>query len=384
MEIFEFLKANSPDFIEATQNLKESQVGGKVSFYSEDSAIKDFGFSLICVNEKRGNPDFTGDIDFEKIKHEFYKLEQGNWNFSLLDLGVIESGSDISDTYFALKKITHYILENNSIPIILGGSQDLCYSQYRAYDGIKYMVNLANIDFKFDLGDSNKNKNNESFLSHMIVDKPYNLFNYSNLGYQTYLNSQEEIKLLDKLFFETYRLGEITNNIKSVEPALRDADIVALDIRSIEGQTLRQNHLHANGFNNREICALARYAGLSDKVSSFGLYELQYLDSKISKSLIAQIIWYFVEGTMYRINENASVNNPSFIKYQVPVENEVLVFYESKLSGRWWIEIPSNLKNTNNKLKQHTLLPCDKETYLSACDQELPERWFKAKQKNEF
>jgi hypothetical protein len=78
------------------------------------------------------------------------------------------------------------------------------------------------------------------------------------------------------------------------------------------------------------------------------------------------------------------VSNPDFIKYKVPVENETLVFYESRLSGRWWIEIPSNINLVNNKLKQHTLLPCDKENYLSACDQELPERWIKAKQKNEF
>lgn len=384
MEIFDFLKPNSKDFIEVINGLNETQVGAKISFYDEDLSVKDYSFSLICINETRGNSNFQADIDFEQIKYEFYKLEQGNWKFSILDLGIIESGDNISDTYYVLQKITHHILKQKSIPIILGGSQDLCYAQYRAYDGIKYMVNLANIDFKFDLGDSNKELNHESFLSHMIVNKPYNLFNYSNLGYQTYLNTQEEIKLLDRLFFEAYRLGEIVSNIKGVEPAMRDADIIALDIRSIEGQSLSVDNLHANGFSNREICALARYAGLSDKVSSFGIYELQHLESKLSHKLIAQIIWYFIEGTMYRINEKASVNNPNFVKYQVPVDNEILVFYESKLSSRWWIEIPSNLKNLNNKLKQHTLLPCDKETYLSACDQELPERWCKAKQKNEF
>lgn len=384
MEITDFLKPNSQDFIETVSSLVETKLGSKVCFYEEDLIIKSFNFSLICVNETRGNTNIEAEIDFEQIKYELYSLEQGNWNFSLLDLGIIESGNDISDTYYALQKITHHILENNSIPLILGGSQDLCYSQYRAYDGIKYMINIANLDFRFDLGDSNAKLNHESFLSHMIVNKPYNLFNYSNLGYQTYFNSQEEIKLLEKMFFEAYRLGELSNNIKSVEPTLRDADMLLLDVRSIESQSLGQDNLHANGFNSREICALSRYAGLSDKVSSFGIYELQYLASKISKKLIAQIIWYFFEGTEYRINEEADVNNPNFVRYQVPIDNELLVFYESKLSGRWWIEIPSNMKSPNNKLKQHTLLPCDKETYLSACDQDMPERWYKAKQKNEF
>lgn len=384
MEIFDVINPNSQDFVATVSNLNETKLGSKVTFYDEELKIDDFSFSVVCVNDTRGNPSAEIDIDFERIKYELYKLEQGNWNFSILDLGIIEEGNSISDTYYALKKITHYILKQKSIPIILGGSQDLCYSQYRAYDGVKYMVNMTNIDFKFDLGDSNAQLNHESFLSHMIVDKPYNLFNYCNLGYQTYLNSQEEIKLLEKLFFEAYRLGEIAGDIKTVEPSLRDTDILSLDIRSIESQSLSQDDLHANGFSNREICALSRYSGLSDKVSSFGVYELQYLKSKTAKKLTAQIIWYFIEGTMYRIDEKADVNNSNFIKYQVPVDDEVLIFYESKLSGRWWIEIPSNLKNINNKLKQHTLLPCDKETYLSACDQELPERWFKAKQKNEF
>ena len=196
-------------------------------------------------------------------------------------MGVINAGSEISDTYFALKSLTQNVLKEKAIPIILGGSQDLLYYQYRAYDGFKYMVNLVNIDFKFDLGDSNIDLNNESFLSHMVVDKPYNLFNYANIGYQTFFNPQEEIMLLDKMFFEGYRLGEIVNEMKLVEPVLRDADLVAIDIRSVESRSLFQEDLYPNGFNSREICALTRYAGLSDKVSSLGIYELQYLNQII-------------------------------------------------------------------------------------------------------
>ena len=109
----------------------------------------------------------------------------------------------------------------NTIPIILGGSQEIIYPIYRAYDKIKYMLNLVNIDYKFDLGESSKEINNSSFLSHMVVNKPYNLFNYSNIGYQTYLNSQEEISLLDKMYFEAYRLGEVVNDIKNSTPDIK-------------------------------------------------------------------------------------------------------------------------------------------------------------------
>jgi len=381
--VFDFLISNSAQFVQEVENLNSNQIGSNITFFDEDDLGK-FDFALICVNETRGNASVDNEIDFERIKYNFYKLQKGNWRLSIVDLGFIEQGSEISDTFFALRTITNHVLEKKAIPIILGGSQDLLYPHYRAYDGIDYMVNIANIDSKFDLGDSNAELNNESFLSHMVVDKPYNLFNYANLGYQTFLNSQEEINLLEKMFFESYRLGEILNDLKIVEPVLRDANLVAIDIRSIESQSLGQDNLNPNGFNNREICSLSRYAGLSDKVSSFGIYELQYLSSEISKKLIGQLLWYFIEGTQYRINEIADVNNSNFIKYRVPIENEELVFYESTLSGRWWIEIPSNINNVNNKLKQHTLLPCDKENYITACNQELPDRWLKAKQKNEF
>jgi hypothetical protein len=384
MEVLEFLTPNSTDFQKSIEELTSFQLGNSVDFVSDVEVIDSYEIAIVCVRETRGANNGQIDFDVESIKYEFYKLYKGNWDTSILDLGHIFPGENITDTYYVIQKLVNYLLKAKIIPVILGGSQDLSYCQYRAYDAVKYMVNMTNIDFKFDLGDSNQPLDSESFLSHMIVEKPYNLFNYCNIGFQTYLNTQEEIRLLGKMFFEAYRLGEITSDIKTAEPILRDSDLVTVDVRAIENRSIGEDISQVNGFNNREICALARYSGLSDKVSSFGIYELQHLQSNQSKKLIAQMLWYFVEGMHYRLNEQAHVKNVNFIKYKVPVEDEVLVFYESNLSGRWWIEIPSNSQTGNNKLEQHTLLPCDKENYLSACDQEIPERWFKAKQKNEF
>ena len=383
--MFDFLHQNSEAFIETVSELPASKLGSRVDYYKEDTALEEFKFAVLCINETRGDENSNqATIEFESIKRELYDLYVGNWEVSILDLGVLNYGEKQTDTYYLVKEVVHQLLLNDCIPIILGGSQDLVYPVYRAYDKIKYMLNLANIDFKFDLGESTKAITNSSYLSHMVVDKPYNLFNYSNIGYQTYLNSQQEISLLEKMFFETYRLGEVSQDLKAIEPIFRDADIVSLDVRSIESQSLGEVGLQPNGFSNREICALSRYAGFSDKVTSFGIFELQYISSLISKKLIAQIIWYFLEGVSYRLNEVVDINNPDFLKYQVPIEEETLIFYESKLSGRWWIEITSDNVNVNNKLKQHTLLPCDKQNYLMACNQELPERWLLAKQKNEF
>ena len=71
----------------------------------------------------------------------------------------------------------------------------------------------------------------------------------------------------------------------------------------------------------------------------------------------------------------------NYLKYIVPLESEELVFYKSNKTDRWWIEIPF-ISSQNNKLKRNTLLPCSYEEYLEACNQELPERWWKVQRKN--
>ena len=190
---------------------------------------------------------------------------------------------------------------------------------------------------------------------------------------------------MDRLFFDAFRLGEVSSDISKVEPVMRDANLVSIDLGSISAGALGTIFSSSpNGFDGKEICALARYAGISDKVSSFGIYEISSRFNFTScNMLVAQTLWYFIEGVNYRKNENTISAKKEFIKYQVPVDEEVLVFYKSQVSGRWWIEIPF-VSGANNKLKRHTLLPCTNDDYLDACNQVLPERWYKTKRKNEI
>lgn len=324
-------------------------------------------------------------FDFDRIRRNLYDLFPGNWHTIIADLGDIRPGETVEDTFFAVQSVVSELVKKKIIPVILGGSQDLIYAQYRAYDGLEQMVNLVNIDAGFDLGDADGPLNNKSYVGKMVVNKPYNLFNYSNIGYQTYYNSQEEIELMERLFFDAYRLGEVTGDISIVEPVMRDANLVCVDMGAISAGALGNfRHPSPNGFDGKEMCALARYAGISDKVTSFGLYEYGAdFDYPSSNMLAAQMLWYFVEGVNYRTNENTISAKKEFIKYQVPLDDEILVFFKSPLSGRWWIEIPYT-SSKNNKLKRHTLLPCTQQDYLDACDQIMPTRWYKTKRKNEI
>jgi arginase family enzyme len=379
---FDFLSPLNTEILDYIQGLSSQQLGSKVVLHTSEAfpEVSKVSVGIIGVLENRGNKKGNPDIDLIAVRKELYSLYPGNWDVSIADFGDILAGNSEEDTYFALKKVASYLIKNKIIPILIGGSQDLTYALYRGYDDLEQMVNLVAIDSQFDFGKESDVVSASSYLTKIVIEEPNNLFNYCNIGYQTYYNSQEEIDLVEKLFFDAYRLGEVANNIAIAEPVFRDADLVSIDMNAVKSSDSGNfTQFIPNGFNGKEICALARYAGISDKVTSFGVFN--HNDTKQESVLIAQIIWYFIEGFHYRSNEYPFGSRENYLKYIVPSEDEELIFYKSDKTDRWWIEIPF-VTNGNNKLKRNTLLPCSYEEYLMACDQELPERWWKAQRKN--
>ncbi len=378
---FDFLKPLGNEILQVISGFSSQQLGSKIVLNTAEDFpdLDKIKIAIIGVLDNRGDLHQTEKVNLDPIRKELYGLFPGNWDASIADLGNILEGNSISDTHFALRKVISSLIKKKIIPIVIGGSQDLTYALYRSYDEFEQMVNLVSIDSKFDFGKDSDAVSASSYLTRIIIEEPNNLFNFSNLGYQTYYNSQEEIDLIDKLFFEGYRLGEVSNNIALAEPVFRDADLVSLDLTSVKSSDSGNfTTFIPNGFNGKEICALARYAGISDKVSLFGLFN--HNNSAQESVLIAQIIWYFIEGYHYRSNEYPFGSRKNYIKYTIPLEEE-LIFYKSNKTDRWWIEIPF-ISNGNNKLKKSSLLPCSYEEYLGACNQEIPERWWKAQRKN--
>lgn len=379
--VFDFLQPISVSVEQFISKLSDQTLGKKVALHTQTDfpVLENVSLAIVTVNEYRGANKENEDFAFEEFRKQLYSLYPGNWNFSIVDLGSVEAGESIEDTYFVVKKLVEELVKKKITPIIVGGSQDLTYAMYRAYDNLDQMVNLVSVDSKFGFAKEDSLVYN-SFLSKIIVEEPNNLFNYANIGFQTYYNSQEEIDLIEKLYFEAYRLGEVSNNIAVAEPVFRDADLVSVDMNAVQSSYSGNNkEFSPNGFTGKEICALARYAGISDKVTSFGIFNFNSNTNEVV--LITQMLWYFIEGFCFRSNEYPFGTKENYIKYIVLIEDEELVFYKSNITGRWWIEIPF-LTHVNNKLKRNTLLPCMHEDYLAACEQEIPERWWKAQRRN--
>jgi arginase family enzyme len=374
--IFDYLHPVSNAILDDLSLFEEQRLGLKIDIHSEENfpELEKASIAIIGVQEDRDAVDneFTG-LDLSTIRKEFYQLYAGNWHINIADLGNIEKGNTIEDTHFALKQIIVYLVKKNIIPIILGGSQGLTYAMYRSYDSLEQSVNLVSIDSKFDLGHIENDLDSRCFLSKIVMNEPNNLFNFSNIGYQTFYNSQEEIDLLKKLYFDAYRLGEVNQKITLVEPILRDADLVSVDIGSLrKTEAPANNNTIPNGFYGEEMCAIMRYAGLSDKISSLGIFEFnaQFDEKSQTAQLVAQMLWYFMEGVNFRIKEYPFGSKKDFIKYIVPIDNDTIIFYKSNKSDRWWMEIK------DNKFKKETLIPCSYDDYLEANNQNIPIRWW--------
>jgi arginase family enzyme len=384
--ILEYLKPIAEVTVAHARIQEPRSIGKTILLHTAQDGLPDLeNVDMVMVSILENRKDTSAIFQVESldgIRRKFYELFPGNWHSRMADLGDIVAGETVEDTYYVVRELTSYLLEQHILPIFLGGSQDLMYPMYRAFDGHRHMINVVNVDSRFDLGNIDMPISNRSYVGKMVATEPYNLFNYSNLGYQTYFNSQDEIDLLDRLYFDAIRLGAVDADITIAESVLRDADLVGIDVKSIRSGDVMFDKGDPNGFQSAQMCRLSRYAGISDRLTAFGIFEIPTGDYELMSSALSQVIWYFIEGYNYRSNEYPVDISKDFLKYQVPIDDEVLIFYKSSKTERWWIELPF-ISNVNNKLKQYTLLPCDKDDYVQAASQILPQRWLKARQKNE-
>jgi formiminoglutamase len=381
----EFLKALNDAVVAHAKMQPEQTIGETIKLHTVKDGLPHLnGVQLVVIGILENRRDANALFQVESLDHvreKFYELYPGNWSSTIADLGDVPPGDTVEDTYYLIRQLTKHFLQESIIPIFLGGSQDLMYPMYRAFDEFQHMINVVNIDCRFDLGNIELPITSRSYVGKMITVEPYNLFNYSNLGFQTYFNSQDEIELLDRMYFDAIRLGHLDNDITLAEPVLRDADLIGVDMSVVRAGDLASAKANPNGLDGKQICSLSRYSGISDRLKVYGIFEINN-ERNYGAQLVAEMMWYFIEGYNYRIFEYPVDVSKDFIVYKVPVDNQILTFYKSTDSGRWWIELPF-ISNVNNKLKQHTLLPCDRRDYEMACDQVLPDRWLNARRKNE-
>ncbi len=388
MEIALYLEPANPARFSFKKSPGGSRIGDRIALFSskDDETLEAYDIAIVGVEEGRNsinNPGCANAAD--QVRNYLYQLYRNSTEINILDLGNIRQGSEVKDTYFALREVLTWLHKANTLPIIIGGGHDLTYPIYLAYENLGKIINMVAIDSSFDLAKTEEDIHSRSYLTKIILHKPNFLFNFANIGYQTYFVDPDAIKLMTKLFFDIHRLGVIRENIEEAEPIIRNADTISIDIGAIRHADAPGNQCATpNGFNGEEACQMMRYAGFSDKVSSLGLFEVnpEFDRQGQTAHLAAQMLWYFLDGFGKRSCDFPDGDNGKYIKYYVELEGnkDGIVFYKTKATDRWWMEIPVS-EEKRSKYRRHLMVPCSYFDYQSACNNEIPDRWWQTYQK---
>ena len=365
------------DEVLSLHTLSEPQtIGNKLKIHSEKSGVPSFKsarIAIVGVQETRsiGQPhqrkqNLTG------IRKAFYSLYVGNWNNNIIDLGDIPIGDKEKDSHKALHDIAKEMYQRNILLIAFGGSQENTLGLCSVFNELEVYYNLTSIDYKFDFGGDGSLISPESYMSKLIANRPNYMTNFCNLGYQSYMVAQDEIDLMERLYFESIRLGTLTSDLKVVEPLMRDSDIVSMDMTAVKSNELQGGLTQVNGFTAQQFCALGRYVGISDRVRFVGLFNIP--ESSASSNLTAQAVWYLIEGMHYRVNEYPFSTKQNSVRYVVSCDDQELIFYQSSLSKRWWLEVQAE----HDANLENILISCSEEDFYTAEKGTVPERWWKA------
>jgi len=363
-----FIETRQPGAYQPMQLGANIQCATSKSFDWEDADIV-----IVGCGEWRGedrNRDYSTSPDV--VREQLYKMYFWHSAVKVADAGNIRQGATADDTRAALMAVLTEIHEAGKIALVIGGSHDLTLQQYGVFKKAQKMVIASVADMLIDL-DEAEETNSRSFLMEMLTETPNFISHYSHIAFQSYYAHPHMVETLDKLRFDFYRLGKVRECIEDIEPVLRTSNLFSFDMSAVRFSDAPANiNGSPNGLNGEETCLLTRYAGMSNDLSSFGIYGYNHLDDThfMTARLIAQMIWYFVDGYLVRKSEAKLTEREEFMIFNVAFTENDTVFLKSKRTNRWWMRLPDG-----------TYVPCSYNDYLIASQDQIPERWLREQER---
>ena len=372
------------DVVPTKLSFDQTRIADQTDIYFEGEFPRWRKADIVIVGcpEDRGSKELTGSaLAPEQIRRQLYKLSLPKRGIKIADLGNVVKTDAMVHYYDRLAEVVETIVKAGKLLILLGGSQDIAYGQYKGYEKVTDSVEYVCIDSELDVDDSDFGITNHSYNHKIFLHSPNYLSNFVNLGYQSYFVSLSEKKRLSNLYFSGVRLGEIRQDLREAEPYLRNANMVSIDLSAVRSADAPgTTHPSPAGFTSEEIVQLARYAAMSNRISSISICEAQPMkDFNAQTTMLSGImIWYIVEG-FYNRRVDEPEDLEKLTKYSVSLHGggHEIVFYRNPVSERWWMEVPYN--DAINKRNGRTeLVPCSKQDYELARTDEIPEKWWLA------
>lgn len=360
-----WLKPLAAAVLKSADPLPDQTVGKNILRHGEHFPdLKGVRLAFIGIGEKEANA----------VRDVLYRMTYPFPKGAVADLGNLRRAEPS-----VLMPVIFELLSGKILPVLLAQPDELARAQFLAYQDTKSLVNLAVVDERCRLGVQKQLPATETVYTPLFQPRHPLLFHFALVGYQTHQTTPALIEFLEKNGSDALRLGKSRVAIEETEPVLRDADLLAFHLGALK-QCEAPGVLNASpsGYFLEEACQLCRYAGMSDKLSSFGIYGYhQELDrDNQTAQAISQMVWYFMEGFFNRKNDFPA-SKDGLTEYIVDFRqlNYQLTFWKSTRSGRWWMQTPAA---TKKKHQRHYLIPCSYQDYQAACREELPDRLVQA------
>ncbi len=374
MYIEDFLEPVNTGLLSDDEGYKDGQFGKSIAIF--ERALPDLSETDIIIigcaehrGKQAGKKNVAGP---EAIRKELYAMYFWHPEIRITDIGNIRPGASLADSYAALKTVIRECLDAEKRVIVLGGSHDLTTAQYGAYASRQNIIEATCVDALIDIDMESRNRS-DNFLMEMLTGEPNYIRHYNHLAFQSYYVHPHMLQTMDKLRFDCFRVGHVKENIDEMEPVIRNSNMLSFDISAIANSYAPANRLSPNGLNGEEACVLLRYAGMSQEISTIGIYGYDdTLDNNaLTAKQISQMIWYFIDGSTRGRREAQLEDKSSFNEFHLAFAAVETVFLQSKKTGRWWMQLPDK-----------KFIACSHRDYLLASTNEMPERWLRAQERS--
>ena len=373
-DLHDFLTAIPVHELNDDNGYTDGQMARHIAVYeTELPDITHADIVLVGVDETRGSGVFDNTPNAaDCIRKQLYQLHYWHTDVVIADIGNIKTGATLNDSYAAVRTVLAELFRMNKIVVILGGSHDITLAQYFAYKEMKQAIEVTCIDATINLKGEDALRS-ENFLLEMLTGEPNLVRHYNHIGFQSYFVHPGMLQTMDKLHFDCYRVGAARENIEEMEPVIRNTHLLSFDISAIKYSDSPASSKSPNGFTGEEACILTRFAGMSNKVNSFGIYGYlpQQDEKELSAKQIAQMLWYFIDGKSRSKQEAAIEDRDHFNEYHTSFTEVESIFLQSKKTNRWWMQLP------NKKF-----IPCSYNDYVQASQNKIPERWLRAQERS--